>query len=233
MLLDADMLEYWWSELQDTAVALAINDSELTRKFIELDGSMVKEWDIGPDFTYWLQHHHDSIPEINLLQGEYGQTQHNNIARSLKIAAALGIFALAANLGVGIAEYFLLAKETKKLDQQIVSAFSKAFPDVNNFRNGGSLEVRSQVKDQIAKLQLSNSTSGDFQLLLASVARSVTAARAKLEEINYRDVKMTISASTSGFAELDRLEQQFRKDKSIDFKLLSSGSRDNRSHRKI
>lgn len=228
MLLDIDMLEYWWSELEDTAVALAINDSELAKKFIELDGSMVKEWDIGPDFTYWLQHHHGTIPDVNLLQGQYGQAHHNNTNRSVKIAVAMGISALVVNLGVGVAEYFLLSKETKELDQQISSTFKKAFPEVKNFRNGSSYEVRSQVKAEIEKLQSSNSATGDFQLLLAAAAKSVFATKAKLEEINYRDVKLTISCSTSDFAGLDRLAQQFKKDESIEVTLLSSGSRDNR-----
>ena len=228
MLLDIGMLDYWWSELKDSAIALAINDSDLTKKFLDLDGSMVKEWDIGSDFTYWLQHHHDNIPNINLLQGEFGPAHQTNTSRGLKIAVAMLLAALVINFGVGATEYFLLNKEGKELDQKIAMAFKKAFPEVKNFRAGNGYEVRSQVSGEIAKLQSSSSINGDFQLLLMAVAKSVTAAKAKLEEINYRDIKMTINCTTSDFAGIDLLEQQFKKDETIEVKLLSSGSRDNR-----
>ncbi|MDH3688949.1 MAG: type II secretion system protein GspL [Gammaproteobacteria bacterium] len=223
MAFDIDAMEFWWRELTDKTISIAVNDAELARQLIKLDGSAVSEWEIGDDFTSWVAHHRKSGPEINLLQGTYADSQRDQSTGGLKVAATMLALAAAIKVGADSAEYFSLKRQNEQLDAQIVQTFRTTFPDITRIVN-----PRVQMEREVIALTSGAAGRGEFQYLLATVARAVPPSQATLEEVAFRDNALLITISTGNFAGLDQLKKRFEQDKTVRSVLISSGSSENR-----
>lgn len=222
VVLDRDTVPYWWHGLDRENAAVAVNERALARELIADGGVHVSEWDIGVSFGQWVAHHRVP-PSANLLQGAYRPRTKRSRSRPLALAAGIFGVALAVKVGADIAEYLWLARRAEQLDTQIRQVFTDTFPEITRI-----VDPRAQMKRQLELLGAGQSAPGEFQRLLASVARAVPRANATLEEISFRDNVMVVSCNAPDFAGLDRLKQQFESEPQIQAELLSSGSRDNR-----
>jgi general secretion pathway protein L len=188
-----------------------------------MGGSMVREWDIGTEFSEWLRHHTHVDTTGNLLQGDYKSRHQGQDVSRYKIAAALLIAAFVIQFVASGYEYFNLAAQDKRLNEEIETVFRSTFPDVQRIVN-----PRLQMEQRLKRLKSGHVGEGEFQVLLSAVARAIPAAKGKIEEISFRDNALTVTCITQDFAGLDTLKQRFAEDPLISVELLSSGSRDNR-----
>lgn len=223
MSIDASMIEFWWQELDDKTVSLAVNDSELAKYFISSDASRVSEWPLGVDFTDWLSHWDNGIRtgRFNLLQGVDDSASAGE-SRLFKWAIGIAAMAIILSVFFDIAEYRFLQRNSAHLDQKIQAVFTAAFPEVTRI-----VDPRVQMEQQLVNLRSGNQASGDFQFLLNALAQTVSVVQATVEEINYRDDTLLVICNTKDFAGLDRLRKHFEAIEGVAVQLLSSGSRDN------
>ncbi len=221
--LDSASVELWWQEFDRKDLPMGCQDRELARQLVTLGGTMVREWDIGSDFTEWMRHHAKLEFTGNLLQGHYKPRHHDQNIGRYKIAAVLLLAALAIQLIAGGYEYFDLASQDRRLDAQIKSVFQESFPQITRIVN-----PRLQFEQKLRELQSGQIAAGEFQILLSTVARVIPGSQGRLQEISFRDNAMIVTCVTKDFAGLDQLKNKFAEDPGIDVELLSSGSRDER-----
>lgn len=226
MVLDEDMIEYWWQDQEDTDVAVAVNDDSLARQIAAAGGSRVSEWNIGDNFTYWLANRTDNV-ELgdSLLQGEYEPEGRGKASGWLKVAAFIFGLSIAIKLGSDGAEYFWLTKRNQQLDNQIQQIWGQTFPGA---RAVDPFTARTQMENRLNSLRSGVTGSGDFQQLLSVVSKAIPNSQAKVEEVAFRDNELTLTTSTADFAGLDQFKKMIERSQDIQVELKSSSSRDNR-----
>lgn len=222
LVIEKQELDLWWAEVDDTAVAVACNDEDLAKGLIEKGATSISHWSIGSNFTEWLMHGHDVPSGANLIQSKEKIDQSESANKWLKVAVVLLSLAFLIRSGMDGYEYFQLVEEDKQLDVEITELFKSTFSEDIRIVN-----PRVQMEQELQKLRRANPDNNSFQILLAAVAQAVPAARAKVEELSFRDEALLVTCSTSDFATLDILKAQFAKDQTVVVELLSSGSRDN------
>ncbi len=223
MVLDVQSLDWWWHDLERKDIAVACQDAEIARHLVSLGGTMIREWDIGSDFTEWLRHHTHIDVTANLLQGAYTPHYQDRGTGRYKIAAVVLITALGIYFIANGFEYFQLASQEKRLNGQIETVFRDTFPDARRIVN-----PKLQMEQRLKQLKSGYIGEGEFQVLLSAVARAIPAVQGKIEEISFRDNALTVSCITRDFAGLDALKKRFAEDPLVAVELLSSGSRENK-----
>lgn len=223
MMLDENALEYWWHSTGDPDVAVAVNHLETGHRLIELGGTSISEWEIGTEFPAWLRHGRTAIERINVWEPAHGVGGSRESSKLMKVAMAVFGLGLLTSVGVDVYENYKLFLQNASVDRQIIQVFHETFPEIRRIVN-----PRLQMEQKIRELQTGTVNAGEFQTLLASVARAIPVAKATLDEITFRDNAMLITCTTEDFAGLDRLRERFAKDQKIKVELISSGSRDNK-----
>ncbi|MDJ0956073.1 MAG: type II secretion system protein GspL [Arenicellales bacterium] len=223
MVFDGNTLEYWWSSLEDPDCAIAVNDREVARRLIELGGTTISEWDIGKTFSEWLAHGRTPTERSNIVRDFHPNKTSNQSEAFYHAAVVLLCVGIATKVGMDLYENYLLHKKNNQIDREIVQIFQRTFPDITRIVN-----PRLQMEQRIKALKAGTVDAGQFQMLVASVARVMPLVRATLEEITFRDHTLLITCTTENFAGLDKLKQHFAKDPSVRVELISSGSKDNK-----
>jgi general secretion pathway protein L len=223
IVLDSYSLDLWWHDLARKDIAIACQDREIARRLVGTGGTMVREWDIGADFPEWLRHHTHIDITANLLQGDYKPHHQGQEGGRYKIAGAVLIAAFVIQFVASGYEYFQLASQQKRLNEQIETVFRETFPDAQRIVN-----PRLQMEQRLKRLRSGYVGEGEFQILLSAVARAIPVAKGTIEEISFRDNALTVTCITRDFTGLDALKKKFSEDPLVAVELLSSGSRDNR-----
>ena len=223
MILDENALEYWWHSVDDPDAAVAVNHLDSGRRLIELGGTSISEWEFGTEFPEWLRHGHTAIDRINVWDPVHGVGGPGESSRLLKVALAVFGLGLLTSLAVDIYDNYVLFRQNAAVDREIIQVFHETFPDIRRIVN-----PRLQMEQRITELRTGTVSAGEFQTLLASVARAIPVANATLDEITFRDDAMLITCTTADFAGLDRLRERLAMDNNINVELISSGSRDNK-----
>ncbi len=223
IVLDTYSLDMWWHDLARKDVAIACQDPEIARHLVGMGGTMIREWDIGTDFSEWLRHHTHIDITGNVLQGAYTPHHQGQEVSRYKSAGAVLIAAFVVYFVASGYEYFQLASQEKRLNEQIETVFRETFPDASRIVN-----PRLQMEQRLKQLRSGYVGEGEFQVLLSAVARAIPVAQGKIEEISFRDNELTVTCITRDFAGLDTLKKKFAEDPLVAVELLSSGSRDNR-----
>ncbi len=221
--LDSASVDLWWRGFDRKDVAVACQDPDLARHLVTLGGTMVREWEIGSDFTDWLRHHQKFEITGNLLQGAYRPRHHEQKFGRYKIAAVILLVAAAIQFISSGYEYFELASASRRLDGEIRKVFMDTFPQTTRI-----VDPRVQFEQKVRELRTGTIGAGEFQILLSAVARVIPGSQGRLEEISFRDNAMIVTCVTKDFAGLDQLKTRFTEDSAVDVELLSSGSRDER-----
>ncbi len=226
LVLDEDMLEYWWQDLDEESRAVAVNDNAIARKLVAAGGSQVSEWNIGDNFTSWLANQ-DEPPslDMSLMQGDFEAEHRGNSSIGLKVAAVIFGLSLAIKLGSDGAEYFWLTKRSDQLNTEIQQIWAKTFP---GSKQVDPFTARIQMENKLNQLRSGITGSGDFQQLLSVVSRAVPQSEARVEEVAFRDNELILTCSTADFAGLDRFKQRIEQSPDVSVELQSSSSRDNR-----
>ncbi len=223
IVLDTYSLDLWWHDLARKDMAIACQDPEIARHLVSMGGTMVREWEIGTDFSDWLQHHPHIDITGNLLQGAYKPRHQGQEIGRYKIAATVLLAAFVIYFVANGYEYFQLASQERRLNEQIETVFRETFPEARRIVN-----PRLQMEQRLKQLRSGYVGEGEFQVLLSAVARAIPVAQGKIEEISFRDNALTVTCITTDFAGLDTLKKKFAEDPLVAVELLSSGSRDNR-----
>jgi len=220
-VLDTESVYHWWQELADPAFPLATNDAGLARWLVEHGATGVSQWDPGTGWADWLSAAGD-VGAANLLQGDYASADGQAALARLWPAAGIAALALVLALGVDGWDYVRLAREDRTLDRGIVELYQRTFP-------GARAPVPGRVRQQFAqRLKLSGSDGryGDFAVLLAAVAHAVPPAGGRVEELNFRDNRLTVACSSTDFAGIERVKQSLEREPGLKVELLSSGARE-------
>jgi hypothetical protein len=223
MMLDENALEYWWHSVGDPGAAVAVNHLDSGRRLIELGGTSISEWKFGTEFPEWLQHGRTSIDRINVWEPVHGTGGSGETSRFLQVALAVFGLGLLTSIAVDIYDNYVLFRQNEAADLEIIQVFHDTFPEIRRIVN-----PRLQMEQRITELRTGAVNAGEFQILLASVARAIPVANATLDEITFRDDAMLITCTTADFAGLDRLRERLAMDHNISVELISSGSRDNK-----
>ena len=223
MMLDENALEYWWRSVGDADVAVAVNHLETGHRLIELGATSISEWEIGMEFPEWLHHGRTAIERINVWEPAHGVGGSRESSKLMKVAMAVFGLGLLTSVGVDVYDNYKLFRQNASVDREIIEVFHETFPEIRRIVN-----PRLQMEQKIRELQTGTVNAGEFQTLLASVARAIPVAKATLDEITFRDNAMLITCTIEDFAGLDRLRDSFAKDQNIKVELISSGSRNNK-----
>ncbi len=222
-ICDRDAFDYWWSDVQNRQLKLAVNDPDLAAELLTNDGEQVSHWAIGGDFRSWIEHVPDQLKSApSLLQGAY-EPEHLKPGSSwLNVAVGLSVSALLLLGGSHWLEANKLQQQYDANQQAIQGLFEEAFP---------GQEYLGLPRRQIASLlSIREDEPADeiFQYLLGVSTKAAVDNHVKLEEINYRDQKLQIGVDAPNFATLEKLTSQIDILEGLQAALISSGARDQR-----
>jgi general secretion pathway protein L len=222
--LDQDILGSWLDQLPEEAVSLAVNNQDQVREIISSNRDVdVRYWDFGDDFDSWLAH--DSSNEVNLLQGEFRQKSRTTSLSSFRIAIILVSCAIGLKLLSDAWLYFSLSSESRRLDQEMAQLVTDTFPHITNVIPSREQFIMQQEIDKLRGVQVA---SGDYLLFLSSVAKATQGQEVTVEDLTYREGKLTVSCSVSDFGAVDRLQQRFTEDARVRVELASSSASEGR-----
>ncbi len=217
-IMDQFALEYWWQEV-DKSQSFTVSQRELANEMKENGGEQVSLWEIGSDFSGWLEH--APLPDthrFSLLREGY-EPEHlkpnNNV---LNWAVGIAACALLLLGGSNWLELNNLKTQHQANEDEIKSLFAQAFPEQ---------EYLDQPRRQISSL-LSIDDSGDvdekFQYLLQVVSKIVPENNALFGEINYRNSALQVGVLAPSFATLEKMTTQIDQTDGVRAALVSSGS---------
>lgn len=220
---DRDAFDYWWSDEQNRALQLAVDDQAFAVELNQQGGQGVSHWAIGQTFDRWLEHAPEQLKMApSMLQGEYEPEHLKPKSSLLNIAAGI---VLAALLLLGASHWYEAARLEARLkanQQAVRDLFAQSFPGE---------EYLGSPRRQIASLlSISEDDPPDemFQYLLGVSAQTAPRHGARLEEINYRDRQLQIGVSVPNFAALEKLTDEINAQADLQAVLISSGARDQR-----
>jgi len=218
--MDEQMLSYWWKEQKDKSLAIAVNDKELAKKLIELDGTHISEWNIGTDFRQWIGEGGDKPEAPDLLQGEFLPMHKKNQGSNLKAGVIIAFVAALLFVGFDIVEMKLLENRQTALQANMTTLFKKSFPETRrNFTYSHYMSKIERLKSGVVEI-------GDFQLLLAEVALALPVSKATLIELGFKNNKLDITCIVANFEQLNLFQQHLSKNKNVKVRLKTSGSRE-------
>ena len=145
--MDEESLELWWSSSENESVSVAVNDSQLGRRLLQLGGGDIKEWAIGNDFIQWLGQRKGGAPLFNLLPRDETERRREHAIPGLRAALVILAVAALARLGVDGYELYLLEMENRRLTEEINTLFLQTFPGEQRVVN-----ARSQFRRKIEEL---------------------------------------------------------------------------------
>lgn len=219
MVMDPYAFEYWWQSV-DVNKNYAVNDRDLVSEMQSSGGENVSLWDIGTNFTHWLEHAPTpDLQKYSLLRAAY-EPEHLKPKNTL-LNWAVGL-AAGALLFLGGSNWFeleQLKKQHQANEAEIKALFAATFPEQ---------EYLDQPKRQIAALlsiDLSGSPSEQFQYLLEKASVAAPQNQASFLEINYRNQALQIGVTAPNFAALEQMTAQLDSAQGIRAALVSSSSR--------
>ncbi len=221
VVMDQLAFEYWWQDA-DQEASYAVNNRDLANEMKANGGERVSLWEIGENFTQWVNH--APIPDIqqySLLRAQY-EPEHLKPSNDL-LNWAVGIAACALIL-LGGSNWFELQRlknQHQANQDEIRALFSEAFPDQ---------EYLGQPRRQIATLLSIDDSGGvseQFQYLLQVVSEIAPQNQAEFLEINFRNEALQVGVTAPTFAALEQMTAQLDDSEGIRAALVSSGSEAN------
>jgi general secretion pathway protein L len=221
---DEGFLDSWLDELSDESVSVALNDEEEVRRLIAEDRDVdARFWDFGSGPDDWLTHKQDN--QVNLLTGEFRQKSQNANLSGFRIAIILVACAVGIKVLGDAWLYISLSAESGRLDRQMARTIMDTFPDVTNVIPSREQFIMQQEMDKLQGVQFA---SGDYLLFLSAVARATQGSNVTVEDLTYRDGKLTVSCTVSDFGAVDKLQQKFAGDDRVSVDLASSSASEGR-----
>ncbi len=226
LALDSDSFNYWWESHQNRDAAIAVNDRKIAQELALYGGTNINQWDIGRDFRGWLENSDNTkLGENSLLQGEYEPEHLKPTTSGLKLAAAIAGFTFFILAVANWYEVRKLENEVVRNQQEMQELFSKTFPQEEYL---GAESGRRQVASLLS-LSADGDNSYLFQYMLDIVSKVVPAHNATFDEVNYRNEGLQVGLTVPNFAELDKMTEVMNTKEGVAAKLISSGSRDNKT----
>lgn len=220
-VLDETALAIWWREINDPEKPIAVVNSELAHELLALGATRVSEWGIGANYVDWLRNG-ATIGKINLLQGDFAPARAQQAKGSLWPAAIILILAALVKVGGDATEYFVLARENNKLEQQIVSVFRETFPDMKRIVN-----PRVQMERRAAQITSGAAGQGDFTYLLGVAATVLKQNNVNLSDLTFRDGSLHVTCTLKQFSDLDKVKRAFEAQQDVNTDLESSNAQGN------
>ncbi|RUO62588.1 type II secretion system protein GspL [Pseudidiomarina insulisalsae] len=147
---------------------------------------------------------------INLRQGDYRpvrKRRKQNLQLPWRPAAIAAAIALLALFGQQLTTYLQLGEENEQLQAAIETTFREAFPQTTRIVN-----VRSQLRQQLAGLGMSNSAGADLATGGVSMLGELEPAFAstpdlQLEYIRYNNATLQLQVNARDFDSLQRFQE--------------------------
>lgn len=165
---------------------------------LPLEYEQVKE-----DAFSWIAKRLMEAPWINLCQGEMQQQdQSRHLKKGYQIAAVLAAVWLASMIGTGLIKNYSLNKRISAIDQEIALIYKNFFPEAR--------QVISP-KFRISQLLADNGASrASLWRLLAKLSQAMQSSTASIDRLTYQNNVLSITITSSNFAELEQLENQLQ-----------------------
>ncbi|NOZ10616.1 MAG: hypothetical protein GXP09_06230 [Gammaproteobacteria bacterium] len=218
LVIDEDSLEMWWQGLEHADPAIAVDSEALAETLIHLGATRVSQWPVGEYFPAWLSHG-GKFDSPHLLQVDFSSSHPAHNWRRMWPAAIVLLLALLINLITDGYEYFRLHSEYGQLQARVESIYRTSFPKARRI-----VKPQQQMQQRYEELKTGYNASGNFQWLMANVAKVLPATGAKLEEVIYKNNTLVIRCTLKDFAGLDRLKKRFQNQKGVRVELQSSSA---------
>lgn len=142
---------------------------------------------------------------INLRQGRFArQSQMQTWWRPLMLTAGLAATWLVIAIAARAIELYQLDHEIARLDQQSLTAFHDAFPNVKNIN-----DMRVQAEVGIRALRGNASAGGIFPLLQATAAVTGQSDDLRLQSLQYRNGQLNLSIDGKNVQSVETLRAGF------------------------
>jgi general secretion pathway protein L len=233
--IDEDFFDHWLDEIaqqdkmgqseigqndrQGDTISLAINDEDLVRRLIAGERNVdARYWDFGTGLGDWLTHKPEG--QIDLLTGDFRQKSRTANLSSYRVALIIVACAIGVKLLGDAWLYFSLSAESRRLDQQMAQIITDIFPGVS------VIPSREQfiMQQEMDKLLGTRTVAGDYLLFLSAVTRATRGKNVSVEDLTFREGKLTVSCTVSDFGAVDDLQQRFSEDNRISADLASSSA---------
>ena len=204
---------------QGDTISLAINDEDLVRRLIAGERDVdARYWDFGSGLGDWLTHKPEG--QIDLLTGDFRQKSRAANLSSYRVALIIVACAIGVKLLGDAWLYFSLSSESRRLDQQMAQIITDIFPGVS------VIPSREQfiMQQEMDKLLGTRTVAGDYLLFLSAVTRATRGKNVTVEDLTFREGKLTVSCTVSDFGAVDDLQQRFSEDNRISADLASSSA---------
>lgn len=142
---------------------------------------------------------------INLRQGRFArQSQMQAWWRPLMLTAGLAATWLVIAIAARAIELYQLDQQIDALDQQSLTAFHDAFPNVQNVN-----DLRVQAEEGIRALRGSGSAGGIFPLLQATASVTGQSDDLRLQSLQYRNGQLNLSIDGKNVRSVETLRAGF------------------------
>jgi len=157
-------------------------------------------------------------PIVNLRQGAFArQSQMNTWWRPLALTAGLAATWLVLAIASRSVELIQLNNRIDALDQQSLTAFKDAFPDVENIN-----DLRVQAEEGIQSLRGSGSAGGIFPLLQATAAVTGPTEDLSIQSLVYRNGELDLSLSGKNVQSVETLRAGFAQQRGASLSVQSA-----------
>ncbi|MDH5183117.1 MAG: type II secretion system protein GspL [Gammaproteobacteria bacterium] len=177
--------------------------------------------ELSADLFQLCHENYATLPPLNLLQGSLKpKAQFDRQLGRWRLAAGLLLGLLLLQLFSYTLSYWQLSRELGWLDEQIEMEIHNGFPEIKTIR-----QPLNQVNAALRQLRAQAGES-QYHRLISAIGLASQAQNVNLQELNYRNQRMTISLQLPDLQSVNSYEQALAKQSGIEVKVLSAKKKD-------
>ncbi len=163
--------------------------------------------------------------DLNLLQGRYApRSRVGQHLRPWYSSAALLVLLLLTGLAANIIQYYSLQAKNRQLEQEIITTFRQAFPEIKRVVN-----PQAQMRHHLSRLRGSNKQGPSFAKMLATIAPLAKGVKGlKIQNLRYQKGQMELLIELPDLQTLERFKQTLSSRSPWNVELKSANSTENK-----
>jgi len=163
--------------------------------------------------------------DLNLLQGRYApRSRVKQHLRPWYSSAALLVLLLLTGLAANIIQYYSLQAKNGQLEQEIITTFRQAFPEIKRVVN-----PQAQMRHHLSRLRGSSKQGPTFAKMLATIAPLAKGVKGlKIQNLRYQKGQMELLIELPDLQTLERFKQTLSSRSPWNVELKSANSTDNK-----
>jgi len=167
------------------------------------------------------QQNYELHPPINLLQGQLKpKAQFDRQLGRWRLTATMLLVLICLQLFSYTLSYWQLSREVSWLDEHIELEVRNEFPEIKTIR-----QPLNQVNTALRELRAQAGES-QYHRLISAIGQVSRSQSVSLQELNYRNQRMSITMQLPDLQAVNLFEQTLSKQKGISVKVLSAKSKD-------